>query len=39
MKEIHQLRQQLTSIVNSTYPNDVPLSMNTPTKPPDAKQV
>jgi hypothetical protein len=39
MKEIHQLRHQLTAIVNMTFPDDTPLSMGTPMKPPDAKQV
>eukprot|EP00026_Physarum_polycephalum_P001682 Phypoly_transcript_01684.p1 GENE.Phypoly_transcript_01684~~Phypoly_transcript_01684.p1 ORF type:complete len:1055 (-),score=225.00 Phypoly_transcript_01684:55-2847(-) len=38
MKEIHQLRQQLTAIVNMTYPEDTALSMKTPMRPPDAKQ-
>jgi hypothetical protein len=39
MKEIHQLREQLTYLVNTVYPQDEPITMNPNLQPPSPEQV
>ncbi len=39
MKEIHQLREQLTNIVNKMYPQDEPIRMDPNMPPPSVEQV
>jgi hypothetical protein len=38
MKEIHQLREQLTYLVNTVYPQDEPIGMDPNLQPPSPEQ-